>query len=92
MGYYFFEYTLLFVKKSIGTKEQEALLSLLVEQREKKGLLQTELASRLGKPQSFISKYENGERRLDVLELRQVCHAIGISLPAFIKLLEKKIE
>jgi len=48
-------------------------------------LNQTELAGRLGKPQSFVSKYEAGERRLDDVELEQVCAALGLSLGEFVK-------
>ena len=48
------------------------------------GLKQEELAKRLGVHQSFVSKVENGERRLDVLELRDLCEALGIGLSAFI--------
>jgi len=48
------------------------------------------MAKKLGQPQSYVSKYESGERRLDVLELAQVCHAAGISLTDFAHLLEKE--
>ena len=51
-----------------------------------------ELASRLGVPQSFVSKYESGERRLDVLELRLVCQAVGVTLQEFVRRLEKGIR
>jgi transcriptional regulator with XRE-family HTH domain len=43
------------------------------------GLTQQEIASRLAKPQSFVSKYESGERRLDVVEFILVCEAIGVN-------------
>lgn len=43
------------------------------------GFTQQEVASRLGKPQSFVSKYESGERRLDVVEFILVCTALDIS-------------
>ena len=42
----------------------------------------------LGLPQSFVSKYETGERRLDVLELREVCRALETSLFEFVERLE----
>ena len=44
---------------------------------------QVDMAKRLGKPQSFVSKYESGERRLDLLDLEDVCDALGISLSGF---------
>ena len=45
---------------------------------------QVDLASKLGLPQSFVSKYESGERRLDLLELEQVCICCGITLVDFV--------
>lgn len=42
-------------------------------------------------PQSFVSKYETGERRLDVIEVRTLCNHFGITLPAFIKELEARL-
>jgi ribosome-binding protein aMBF1 (putative translation factor) len=51
----------------------------LTQARHEKGLTQAEVASRLGKPQSFVSKYESGERRLDVIEFIEVCEALMIS-------------
>lgn len=46
--------------------------------RETRKLTQADVASRLGKPQSFVSKYETGERRLDVIEFLAVCKALEI--------------
>lgn len=46
--------------------------------RKRAGLSQEELARRLGKPQSYVSKYENGERRLDVVEVAEIAEAMGI--------------
>lgn len=77
------------MKKSIYTKDQERLQVLLREFREAQGLTQRDVAKRLGVPQSFVSKYESGERRLDLPELRQVCEAIGVSLEDFIRRFER---
>ena len=52
---------------------------LLIKARKSAKITQQELADKLGKPQSFISKYENGERRLDVIEFMKVCKAIKIN-------------
>lgn len=52
------------------------------------GLRQADLAKKLGEPQSFVSRYESGERRLDVLELRHICTVLGVSLADFIERLE----
>jgi len=70
-------------------KDQKILLSLLRQVRLDTGLRQTDMAHRLRVPQSYVSKYESGERRLDTLELRAVCKAVEISLPEFAKRLEK---
>jgi transcriptional regulator with XRE-family HTH domain len=69
-------------KRSI---RQAQLLELLKQVRTEAGLRQVDLAARLKQPQSYISKYESGERRLDLLELNQVCKACGISLVEFVK-------
>lgn len=63
--------------------------ALLREVRIGSGLRQAEVAERLGRPQSFVSKYESGERRLDLVELRQVCSALGVSLVEFVRRLEQ---
>ena len=57
--------------------DRRQLMKLLVDLRLRRGLSQTALASRLAKPQSFVSKYETGERRLDVIELITVSRALG---------------
>lgn len=62
---------------------------LLRQIRREANLSQAEVAQRLGLPQSFVSKYELGERRLDVLEIRQICKAVGISLEDFVRKLEE---
>lgn len=80
------------VKKNIRLDQQKKLLVLLRGVRVEAGLTQSELASRLGTDQTFISKYESGERRLDILELREVCQAIGIEFLTFIRKLEKDLN
>jgi len=71
--------------KSIYSAGQERLQKLLRQVREDGGLTQTDLAARLKKPQSFVSKYESGERRLDLIELKEVCEQIGISLVTLVQ-------
>jgi len=80
------------VKKNIRLNQQKRLLVLLRGVRVEAGLTQSELASRLGTDQTFISKYESGERRLDVLELREVCQVIGVDFVAFIRRLDKDLN
>ena len=66
-----------------------AVQDLLREERKRAGLRQRDLATRLGQPQSLVSKYESGERRLDIAELGEVCQALGISLQEFVVRLGK---
>lgn len=67
-------------------------MSLLRAVREEKGLHQTDVAYALGHPQSFVSKYEAGARRLDLLELKDVCDAVGIELKEFVRRFEAALE
>jgi transcriptional regulator with XRE-family HTH domain len=78
--------------KSIYTTQQECLQALLRQVRLATGLRQVDLAKRLGEPQSFVSKYESGQRRLDLVELLQVCHALGISLVELVRRFEKSVK
>lgn len=71
---------------------QTAFLRVLRVAREERGLTQVALARRLKRHQSFISKAELGERRLDVIELRLVCKGIGITLSEFVKRLEHELK
>jgi transcriptional regulator with XRE-family HTH domain len=80
------------VPKSIFTTEYAVFRDLLRELRAEKGLTQTRLSQMLGMPQSFVSKYETGERRLDVIEVREVCQSLGITLSAFAKKLEARLQ
>lgn len=73
----------------LHSEKYSDLVKWLVEHRKANGLKQTDVAKRLGKPQSFVSKYENCERRLDILEFVEVVKAIGVDpLPKFKELLE----
>lgn len=70
--------------KSIHNKAYQQLLSLLRTKRLDRGITQEELASRLGVSQGIVSKIETHERRLDLIELREICLALGISFPEFV--------
>lgn len=78
-------------RKSIYTREYAALLRLFREAREAAGLTQVDLAAALGRSQSFVSKVERGETRLDVVQLRAVLAPLGVTLPEFTRRLERAI-
>jgi transcriptional regulator with XRE-family HTH domain len=63
----------------------------MVKARKAAGLTQHELADRLHKPQSFVAKYEGGERRIDVVEFLTVCQAIGVDSAKLLKALKNAI-
>lgn len=63
------------MRKALRSDQNATLLSLLREARKAAGLSQETVAKRLDKPQSFVAKYEGGERRLDVVEFVAVCQA-----------------
>ena len=76
------------MQKTIFSDNQRIFLELLRQARLNAGISQYELADRLAMTQSWISKVERGERGIDVLELRQWCVALDVSLLDFISLLE----
>lgn len=80
------------MEKSIHSPAQRKLQELLRQVRLAAGLRQSDLAARLEQTQSFVSKYESGERRLDLLELRQICAAVGIALSEFVERFEDSLK
>jgi transcriptional regulator with XRE-family HTH domain len=80
------------MEKSIHSREYAALVALLKEVRAQAGVTQVGLAARLKKSQSFVSKIEKGETRLDLIQLRTICRALGTSLPEFVARLEARLE
>ncbi|GLS35462.1 transcriptional regulator [Mesorhizobium tianshanense] len=58
--------------KSLRSPRHQRFLAQLVSLRKAKGLTQAQVADKLGRPQSFVAKYEGGERRLDVIEFLDV--------------------
>lgn len=75
---------------SVFTKKYECFRKLLVQYRKDAGVTQQALAETLNKPQSFVSKYESGERRLDLVEFLDVSDALQFDKFQFIKSLEEK--
>jgi transcriptional regulator with XRE-family HTH domain len=76
------------MKKTIYTAQRDCLVGLLRELRIEAGLTQIDLAAHIEKDQTYVSRYESGQRKLDVLEVREICQAIGITLEEFAKRLE----
>ncbi len=70
--------------KSVFTKKYKFFREQLIHAREVAGLNQRELAVKLGRPQSFVSKYERGERRLDLIEFLEVTDVLCINPANFI--------
>lgn len=63
--------------------ERVRLATLLRAARESAGITQVDLSQQLGQPQSFVSKYETGERRLEFTEVRSICHALNVPFGEF---------
>jgi transcriptional regulator with XRE-family HTH domain len=71
--------------KSLFSKDYQTFRELLVKSRKASGYTQTQVAEYLVKPQSYVSKYENGERRLDLVEFLEISRAIEIDPLEFIE-------
>jgi transcriptional regulator with XRE-family HTH domain len=72
------------VQKTLHSSEYRQFLKLLRAARIRAGLTQIEAATRMDATQTFVSKCERGERRLDVVELRNWCAALGVSFRGFV--------
>lgn len=92
LGYRSTNSYIVLVDKSAHNTQQAKLRELLRQVRLEARLRQVDLAELLGHPQSFVSKYESGERRLDLPELRAVCGAAGIPLEEFVHRFEESLE
>jgi transcriptional regulator with XRE-family HTH domain len=73
--------------KSVHSSGQTAFCELMIKERKAAGLTQHQLAKRLHKPQSFVAKYEGGERRVDVVEFIEICKAIEADPNKLLKVL-----
>ncbi len=71
--------------KSTHTAAYRRLLAALKQARLEAGLQQTDVARKLRRPQSFVSKIESGERRVDVIELGELCRLYGVDLCEFVR-------
>ena len=79
------------LNKSVHSEGQSAFCELMIGARKNARLTQHELAKRLHKPQSFVAKYEGGERRIDVVEFVTICQAIGADPAKILKTLRRAI-
>jgi transcriptional regulator with XRE-family HTH domain len=78
--------------KSIHRPEYDALRRVLRRAREEAGKTQSEVSLGLGRAQSFVSKIESGVRRLDVLELMDLCRLLGKDLGDFLQDLDRELQ
>lgn len=75
--------------KSQFSKEYKRFCRLMAEERKAAGMSQQELADALEKPQSYVSKYETGERRVDIIEYIEISRAIGFDSVKVLRILNK---
>jgi DNA-binding transcriptional regulator YiaG len=80
-----------YVQKSSDRPEHGPFLAVLKQIRKDAGMTQDDLAERLDTSQSRITDYERGVRRLDMVELRQICEAVGTTLPEFVRRFEEMV-
>lgn len=78
--------------RSVFSAAYQRFRRLLVQERKRAGLTQATLATRLRRPQSFVSKYEQGERRIDVIEFLEIAEALRINPERLISSLRKKLH
>lgn len=79
------------MEKSVYRDENLVLLRLLKQCRVEAGLTQLQFADALGRPQSFASDIERGLRRLDLVQLRDICHVLNLDLIEFVKRFEDEL-
>ena len=77
---------------SLNDKKRIVLREMLITRRKELSLTQSELASKLSRPQSFVSKYESGERKIDAVELIELIQCLDESPETFIKKYCSKLE
>jgi transcriptional regulator with XRE-family HTH domain len=78
--------------KTIYDAAYQVLVDCLRQARQHANVTQSDLANRLGTDQSYVSKYERAERRLDVIELRAVCRALNLAFAEFISNFEDELS
>lgn len=73
-------------------QREEIVINILKHLRQASGLTQSDVAHLLRRPQSFVSKYESGIRRLDLLEVYDLCQIFGVQMTEFIRQLEEELQ
>lgn len=79
------EYTIIGMKKSLRTKEHNTFIERLRKARVEAGLNQVQVAKKLGCTQSYISKLESGELKVDVVKLKRFAELYGKNVNYFLK-------
>jgi len=76
---------------SVYSTEYQLVIKILRDARIEKGITQTKLAEALGRPQSFIAKVENGERKLDVVEFAVMARLLGVDAGAVLEMIGGRV-
>lgn len=80
------------MSRSFHNDGYQLFQAMIKELRREKGVTQEALAESLGMPQSYVSKYELGERRLDLIETFEICRALNTDFVAFVQKFAKYVE
>lgn len=80
------------MEKSIISESYGRFRRLIRQARKQAGMTQKQLADALGETQTFVSKCERGERRLDIIEARMFCAALGVPFQSFVEQLESVLS
>jgi transcriptional regulator with XRE-family HTH domain len=80
------------MSSSLHRHQYQAFRQLLIKAREDAGITQVQIAERLGRPQSFVSKYERGERRLDFTEFIELADVLNLEIDLFVKAYRARLE
>jgi transcriptional regulator with XRE-family HTH domain len=89
---YFCGVPMMFCMGDVYRSEYQILLVRLRQARKAAHLTQAEVAARLGRTQGYVNKIETGERRMDVVQLRDFCGAVGVDFVEFIQRYDKAVE
>lgn len=77
------------MSRTLGSPRHRALVDLIVQERKAAGLTQVQVAKKLRRYQSYVTLFETGQRRIDVVEFMEIADAIGFDAPAAIRRLYK---